>query len=74
MKKSIFYLILNEITERYSLYGMRSILIAFMVNYLYFSQTESLKIFHLFIVFGYLFSILGGIIGDKYGHKKHRHC
>ena len=72
MKKSIFYLILNEITERYSLYGMRSILIAFMVNYLYFSEGESLKIFHLFIVFGYLFSILGGIIGDKYGHKKYQ--
>ena len=72
LPRSISYLLLNEITERYSLYGMRSILIAFMINYLYFSESHSLFIFHTFIVLCYLFAILGGIIGDKYWDKKYQ--
>ncbi len=71
LPKSIFYLILNEITERYSLYGMRSILISFMITHIYLSEQDSLSIFHAFIVIGYFFSIFGGIIGDRYSDKKY---
>ncbi len=71
LPKSISYLLLNEITERYSLYGMRSILIAFMIQKLYFTNSHSLLIFHSFIVLCYFFSVFGGIIGDKYWDKKY---
>jgi POT family proton-dependent oligopeptide transporter len=61
----IKYIIGNEACERFSYYGMRSILVIFMINHLMISQIDAKATYHLFAGAVYLFPLLGGYISDK---------
>ncbi|MBP9674964.1 MAG: MFS transporter [Bacteriovoracaceae bacterium] len=65
----IKYIVANEAAERYSYYGMRSILVVFMVQYLLFAETKAVSIYHYFISANYLCTFIGGYLADRYWGK-----
>ena len=68
------YIIGNEAAERFSFYGMKSILLVFMTTYLIqpdgsldvFSIKEAEAWNHLFVASAYFFPVLGGILADAF--------
>ena len=62
----IKYIIGNEACERFSYYGMRSILVIFMVQYLAMPTHEAKGVYHLFISANYFLPLLGGYLSDRY--------
>ncbi len=73
--KGLFILFMTEMWERFSFYGMKAILVLFMVSTvnggLGWTKTEALELYGLYGLLVYLMSIPGGIIADKYlGQKK----
>lgn len=64
--KQIKYIVGNEACERYSYYGMRSILVVFMIQYLLFQEAQATSVYHLFVSACYLFPVLGAQISDRY--------
>ena len=49
----IKYIVGNEACERYSYYGMRSILTVFMIQVLLFQEAEATSLYHLFAYTSY---------------------
>ena len=72
MPKGITYIIGNELAERFSYYGMKTILIIFMTKYLMdqtgtldvMQREEALTWYHLFSSGVYFTPILGALIAD----------
>lgn len=78
MPPGIPYIIGNEAAERFSFYGMRTILTVFMVNYLWLmgnavgermSDAEATENFHQFVSLVYLTPILGALLADLFFGK-----
>ncbi len=65
----IKYIVWNEACERYSYYGMRSILVIFLVSYLGLEKFEATSDYHLFAGACYLFPLLGAYISDRFWGK-----
>lgn len=61
----IKYIVGNEACERYSYYGMRSILTVFMIQVLLMQESQATSTYHLFAGACYLFPILGAFISDR---------
>lgn len=72
MPASIPYIIGNELAERFSYYGMKTILTVFMTKYLMdstgnlavMSGDESKFWYHMFVSANYFFPILGALLSD----------
>jgi POT family proton-dependent oligopeptide transporter len=64
--EQIKYIVGNEACERYSFYGMRSILTVFMIQVLLFQEAEATAVYHLFVAACYLFPVLGAFISDRF--------
>src|ERR1041384_4667548 len=62
----IKYIVGNEACERFSYYGMRAILVVFMVQYLGMQQHDAKGVYHLFISANYFLPLLGGFLADRY--------
>ena len=78
MPPGVPYIIGNEAAERFSFYGMRTILVIFMVKYLHLmganpgepmSNAEAGEAFHKFVANVYLFPIFGALIADLFFGK-----
>lgn len=73
MPSGIPYIVGNEAAERFSFYGMRTILVVYMTQHLLnwqsqlevMSKEEATKWFHLFVAGVYFFPILGAILADS---------
>ncbi|MFP5384547.1 MAG: POT family MFS transporter [Bacteriovoracia bacterium] len=61
----IKYIVGNEACERYSYYGMRSILTVFMIQVLLMQEAQATSTYHLFAGACYLFPLLGAYISDR---------
>jgi POT family proton-dependent oligopeptide transporter len=61
----IKYIVGNEACERYSYYGMRSILTVFMIQVLLMQEGDATSTYHLFAAACYLFPLLGAFISDR---------
>lgn len=61
----IKYIVGNEGCERYSFYGMRSILTFFMINFLMMESGHATEVMHLFIAGCYLMPLFGSYIADR---------
>lgn len=61
----IKYIVGNEACERYSYYGMRSILVVFMIQVLLIQEADATSTYHLFAGACYLFPLLGAFISDR---------
>lgn len=64
--RQIKYIVGNEACERFSYYGMRAILVVFMVQYLGIVAHEAKGIYHLFISANYFLPLFGGYLSDRY--------
>lgn len=68
----IIYIIGNEAAERFSYYGMSSILVVFMTQYLldrqgrpaHMNSAQADAWFHTFVAFLYILPVLGGFLAD----------
>lgn len=72
MPSGIPYIIVNDIAERFSFYGVRTILVIFMTQFLMssdgtlntFSEEDATSYFHLFTATAYFLPVLGAILSD----------
>jgi proton-dependent oligopeptide transporter, POT family len=60
------YIVWNEGAERFSFYGMRSILTVYMVSALAFPEHEAKANFHWFVAACYLTPLLGAFLADRF--------
>lgn len=65
----IKYLIGNEGCERFSFYGMRTILTVFMVSYLSIEKGIATEVYHWFVAACYLTPLAGAYLADRYFGK-----
>ncbi|XP_044017460.1 solute carrier family 15 member 1-like [Aphidius gifuensis] len=63
--KSIFFIIANEFCERFSFFGIRTILWLFVSTKLGYSENVSLSIYHSFSMLVYFFPLMGAILADS---------
>jgi POT family proton-dependent oligopeptide transporter len=76
--RGLYVLFLTEMWERFSFYGMRALLVLFLVSSVNgsnpgygWTSSEALQLYGIYTFLVYLSSIPGGIIADKYiGQKK----
>uniref|UniRef100_A0AC35FU88 Uncharacterized protein n=1 Tax=Panagrolaimus sp. PS1159 TaxID=55785 RepID=A0AC35FU88_9BILA len=64
--KSTFCIISNEFCERFSYYGMRTVLTLYLINILKFNNDNATIMFHTFTVLAYTSPIFGSILADGY--------
>ena len=76
LPRQIPYIIGNEACERFSFYGMRNILVQFLVSSVilaYVPEAErqgvAKDVFHSFVIGVYFFPLLGGWLSDRYFGK-----
>jgi proton-dependent oligopeptide transporter, POT family len=62
----IYLLFLTEMWERFSYYGMRALLVLYLVNSLKFARADALQIYATYTSLVYLTPILGGFLADKW--------
>ncbi len=60
------YIMASEGAERFSFYGMRNILVVYMVQYLLVSQADSKASYHYFVMANYLMPLVGGWLADRF--------
>jgi len=69
--KGLYFLFAVEMWERFSYYGMRSLLTLYMVKYLLFSAEEAGRVYGTYTGLVYATPLIGGYIADRYlGQKK----
>jgi POT family proton-dependent oligopeptide transporter len=74
MPPGIPFIVGNEAAERFSFYGMKSILVVFMTQHLlssagrpdFMTETESREWMHLFVASAYFFPVIGGVVADAF--------
>jgi POT family proton-dependent oligopeptide transporter len=72
MPGGIPYIIGNEAAERFSFYGMRTILVTFMTKFLLdasghpapMDETDAKSYYHLFVMGAYFFPLFGAVLSD----------
>ena len=60
------YIVGNEACERFSFYGMRSILTLYMVSVLTMKESEAVVVSHLFNACIYILPLLGAWVADRF--------
>ena len=69
--KQLWYLFFSEMWERFSFYGMRGMLVIFMVNQLMMNDKEANLQYGATQAFVYAFTFIGGLFADKIlGYRK----
>ncbi len=60
------YIIGNEACERFSFYGMRSILTLYMIRMLGLTEENSISVMHGFVALNYIMPLLGAWVADRW--------
>lgn len=69
--KGLYVLFFTEMWERFSYYGMRALLLLYMVNYFKMTQQDASGIYKWYTSLVYLTPLLGGFLADRYlGNKR----
>eukprot|EP00897_Mesotaenium_endlicherianum_P001940 jgi/Mesen1/1774/ME000014S01180 len=63
---TVWYIVGNEFCERFSFYGMRTILALYLKDSLQLSNNGATEAFHLFIVASYCTPLLGAFLSDSF--------
>jgi POT family proton-dependent oligopeptide transporter len=67
----LYVLFFSEMWERFSYYGMRALLVLYMLNYFRWSQEDASKVYKWYTSLVYLTPLLGGYLADRFlGNKK----
>lgn len=61
----LYVLFFTEMWERFSYYGMRSLLVYYMIKHLQFTQERSSEIYGLYTGFVYFTPLFGGMLADR---------
>ncbi|MEZ7892758.1 MAG: peptide MFS transporter [Candidatus Wallbacteria bacterium] len=64
--KGLYVLFFSEAWERFSYYGMRALLVLYLVNHLHYQRESALEIYALYTGLVYFTPIIGGYLADKY--------
>ncbi|CAG9537546.1 unnamed protein product [Cercopithifilaria johnstoni] len=62
----VFFMLGNEFCERFSFYGMRAILMLFLIIEYHFSESQASLFYHSFIALAYISPLFGSIAADNY--------
>ncbi len=69
--KGLFLLFLAEMWERFSYYGMRALLIFYLVQHWLFTDSEASIIYGAYTALVYITPVVGGYLADRYlGQRK----
>jgi proton-dependent oligopeptide transporter, POT family len=69
--KGLFLLFMAEMWERFSYYGMRALLIFYLVQHWMFSDSEASIIYGAYTALVYIAPVVGGFLADRYlGQRK----
>jgi POT family proton-dependent oligopeptide transporter len=60
------YIVGNEACERFSFYGMASILVLYMNEHLLYAERDAKAYYHLFIMATYFTPLVGGWLADRF--------
>lgn len=69
LPKQIRYIIGNEAAERFSFYGMRSVLVVFMTNFLFLEGHQAKSTYHYFAFANYFVPVFGALLADRFWGK-----
>ena len=64
--KGLFILFFTEMWERFSYYGMRALLLLYMVDFFKWTQEDASGIYKWYTSLVYLTPLLGGFLADRY--------
>ncbi|XP_020290998.1 peptide transporter family 1 isoform X2 [Pseudomyrmex gracilis] len=64
--KSVFFIVSNEFCERFSFYGMRTVLSLYLTTMLNYNEDTATMIYHIFTCFVYFFPLFGAILSDSW--------
>eukprot|EP00102_Acyrthosiphon_pisum_P018742 XP_016655952.1 PREDICTED: peptide transporter family 2-like isoform X1 [Acyrthosiphon pisum] len=67
--KCIWLIVLNELCERFTYYGMRTVLVLYLTTILKFNGDDSTIIYHSFVFLAYFMPLPGAILADSYWGK-----
>lgn len=62
--KAVGFIVTNEFCERFSYYGMRTILSLYLRDKLGYGDDSATVIYHVFTMFAYFFPLIGAMIAD----------
>jgi len=63
--KALFLLFFTELWERFSYYGMRALLVLYMIKALLYKDSEAFGIYGAYVSLVYATPVLGGLVADK---------
>jgi amino acid/peptide transporter (Peptide:H+ symporter), bacterial len=69
--RGLAVLVATEIWEQFSYYGMRALLIYYMISTLGFSQPSASLIYASYVAAAYFTPIVGGILADRWLGRRH---
>jgi amino acid/peptide:H+ symporter len=62
---AVFFIIGNEICERFSFYGLKAILALYLKNQLEFDESVATSLVHAFVMVAYAMTLFGGWLSDS---------
>ena len=62
----LYVLFFTEMWERFSYYGMRALLMLYMVNYFKWTQSDASSVYKWYTTLVYVTPILGGFMADRW--------
>jgi len=64
--KGLYVLFFTELWERFSFYGMKTLLVLYMINHFFWSQEEASDLLGTYAGLAYGLPVVGGFIADRY--------
>jgi proton-dependent oligopeptide transporter, POT family len=68
--RQIYMIFLTEMWERFSYYGMRALLVLYLVNSLKYDRADALQLYATYTSLVYLAPVAGGYLADKWLGKR----
>ncbi len=64
--KGLYVLFFTELWERFSIYGMRALLILYLTKHFLFGEEKAYFIYGAYGSLVYLMPVIGGLLADRY--------
>ncbi|KAF0768203.1 peptide transporter family 1-like isoform X2 [Aphis craccivora] len=64
--KSVWFIICTEFCERFSYYGLRTVLVLYLTSILQYDEDESTIIYHMSVFMAYFSPLFGAILSDSF--------
>jgi POT family proton-dependent oligopeptide transporter len=64
--RGLYFLFFTEMWERFGYYGMRALLVLYMLNYLQFQPAASSNVYKWYTSLVYLTPLIGGFLADRF--------